>query len=205
MNIHSSLIGELKDKEYRDAYVASQIAIGLPFQVRALRVSKGWTQEQLAERAGMSQPRIAEIEKPGKRRFNLETLLRIASAHDVGLEVRFAPFGQIIAHDESFDPDSFTVPTFEEELAAAEQKKQADIERQESTKIAAERLSHFYPSAGVSRRGSNVFVAPTGQINPDFTRGLSIAVSNQKAKQAVPAFQIPGTQRQWSEKLTGTR
>jgi transcriptional regulator with XRE-family HTH domain len=131
VNTHSSLIAELKSKEYRDAYVASQIAIGLPFQARQLRIQKGWTQEELAERAGMSQPRIAEIEKPSKRRFNLETLLRIASAHDVGLEVRFVPLGQIVEHDESFDPDSFHIPTFDEELAAAEERERADADIEE--------------------------------------------------------------------------
>jgi transcriptional regulator with XRE-family HTH domain len=120
VNIYSSLIAELRDKEYRDSYVASQIRIGLPFQVRALRLSKQLTQGELAERAEMTQPRIAEIEKAGKRSFNLETLLRIASALDVGLEVRFVPISEIIDHDESFDPDNFSIPTFEQELRRAE-------------------------------------------------------------------------------------
>ena len=119
MNIHSSLVAELIDKEYRDAYVASQIRIGLPFQIRALRKAKGWTQDQLAEYAGMSQPRIAEIEKPGERSLNLATLLRVASAFDVGLAVNFVPFSEVIDRDESFDPDNHFVPSFEAELAAA--------------------------------------------------------------------------------------
>lgn len=120
MNIHSSLIAELRDKAYRDAYVASQINIGLPFQARALRHARKWTQEELAERAGMSQPRIAEIERPNKRRFNLETLLRIASAFDVGLQVRFVPLTDIIRDDEAFNPDAFDAKPFAKELEEAE-------------------------------------------------------------------------------------
>lgn len=124
MNIHSSLITELRDKTYRDAYVASQIRIGLPFQIRALRKAKDWTQEKLAESAGMAQPRIAEIEKPGERRLNLDTLLRLAAAFDVGLDVRFVPFGTLIERNEAFDPDSFTVKSFNEELREEEAKEQ---------------------------------------------------------------------------------
>ncbi len=116
MNIHSSLIAELRDKAYRAAYVASQIKIGLPFQTRALRQSKGWTQSQLADVAGMTQPRIAEIEKPGRRCLNIETLLRLASAFDIGLEVRFVPFSELINHSEAFDPDTFSVKPFSDEL-----------------------------------------------------------------------------------------
>jgi transcriptional regulator with XRE-family HTH domain len=112
------LTNELRDKAYRDAYVESQIRIGLPFQVRALRQARGWKQDGLADRAQMTQPRIAEIERPGQRRLTLETLLRIASAFDVGLEVRFVPFSVLIRHSESFRPDNFIVESFENELQA---------------------------------------------------------------------------------------
>jgi len=121
VNIHSSLIAELRDKTYRDAYVASQIRIGLPFQIRALRKAKDWTQDRLAEYAGMAQPRIAEIEKPGERRLNLDTLLRLAAAFDVALEVRFVLFSELIDRSEAFDPNDFTVKSFNEELSDAEQ------------------------------------------------------------------------------------
>lgn len=115
MNTQSSLVAELREKEYRDAYVASQIRIGLPFQVRALRKSRDWTQAELGEAAGMAQSRVAEIER-GKRSLNLETLQRLASAFDVALDVRFVPFGELIDRTERFDPDRFTVPAFDAEL-----------------------------------------------------------------------------------------
>jgi transcriptional regulator with XRE-family HTH domain len=122
VNIRSSLTTELRNKKYRDGYVASQIAIGLPFQIRALRRSRGWTQAQLAEAAGMSQPRIAEIERAGRRRFNIDTLLRIASAFDVGLEVGFAPFGAVVDRAERFDPDAFDVASFDDDVHEAERR-----------------------------------------------------------------------------------
>jgi len=118
MNINSSLINELKQKEYRDAYAAAQIRIVLPFHIRALRMQRGWSQMELARRAGMAQPRIAEIEKPGARRLNIETLLRIAIAFDVGLQVRFMPFSELVEWAESFSPDASSITSFDNEIAA---------------------------------------------------------------------------------------
>ena len=119
MNINSPLVTELRDKTYRDAYVQSQIRTMLPFQLRSLRTSKGFSQEYVAERAGMAQPRISDLERPTGRMPNLETLCRIVSALDVALEVRFVPFSELIRNSEGFDPDNFSVKTFEEEIQKA--------------------------------------------------------------------------------------
>ena len=116
MNTQSSLAGELRDKAYRDAFVAAQLRIGLPLQCRALRESREWTQPQLAQAAGMSQPRISEMERPGERKPNLETLLRLASAFDVALQVRFVPFSRLVDDDDSVDLDNFEVSSFEEDM-----------------------------------------------------------------------------------------
>ncbi|MFZ0337136.1 MAG: helix-turn-helix transcriptional regulator, partial [Terracidiphilus sp.] len=110
---------EMREKEYRDGYVAAQISLGLPTKIRGLRMERKWTQGELARRAKMAQPRISEIETPGERKLNLDTLQRIASAFDVGLEVDFVPFGELISRSERFDPDSFSVQSFGPELAAA--------------------------------------------------------------------------------------
>jgi transcriptional regulator with XRE-family HTH domain len=117
VNTKSSLIAELKDKEYRDAFVASQIRIGLPLQCRALRESRELTQPALAAAAGMTQPQISEIERPGERRLNIETLLRLASAYDVALQVRFVPFSQLIHDDDDIDLEHLEIAPFEEDLA----------------------------------------------------------------------------------------
>ena len=121
INIHSSLVNELRDKDYRDAYAASLIRIGVPMQIRALRKSRGLSQPELARLADMAQPRICEIEKPGERRPNLETLLRLANALDVGLQVRFVPFDQLIHDDEAEDLDNLSIKTFDEIVKEAEE------------------------------------------------------------------------------------
>jgi len=106
----------LKNKKYRDAFVASQISVNLPFQIRALREQRGWKQSILAAKSDMLQPRISAMESPGAAKFNLETLRRIASAFDVALVVRFVPFSELVDWSEQFNPDTFKIPDFEHDL-----------------------------------------------------------------------------------------
>jgi transcriptional regulator with XRE-family HTH domain len=120
VNTKSSLANQLRDKEYRDAFVASQLRIGLPMQCRALRESREWTQPQLAQVAAMSQPRISEMERSGERKPNLETLLRLASAFDVALQVRFVPFSTFVDDEDSFDYDTHYIKPFAEDMAQLE-------------------------------------------------------------------------------------
>ena len=111
----SKLVSKLRDTEYRKAYIASQINIGIPYQLRALMKSRGWTQEQLAEQAGMLQPRISAMLSPGKTQPNIKTLRRLAEAFDCGLMVRFVPFSELVMRSERFDPESFSVKSFQQE------------------------------------------------------------------------------------------
>ncbi len=115
-----SRIARLKDKAYRDAFVASQISVGLPFQIPSLREKRNMKQADLAQKTGMLQPRISAMESPGGAKFTLETLRRIASAFDVALIVRFAPFSEILGWSERFQPDEFSVPSFEEDFASGQ-------------------------------------------------------------------------------------
>lgn len=90
------LKAELKDKEYRDAFVSEHITTGIPFQIRALRKQRGWTQKELAVRTGMRQERISVAENPNYSRFNLKTLKKIAASFDVALIVRFVPISELV-------------------------------------------------------------------------------------------------------------
>ncbi len=92
------LLEELKDKEYRDAYVSSMVDVGVAFQIKALREHKPWTQEEMANQAHMKQPRIHELEDPSKSP-NLKTLKRLANAFDVGLIVRFVPISELVKYE----------------------------------------------------------------------------------------------------------
>lgn len=54
--------------------------------VKLWREHLGWTQQELADRAGISKPYLSQIET-GKRQGTVETLSAIARALDVPLEV----------------------------------------------------------------------------------------------------------------------
>jgi transcriptional regulator with XRE-family HTH domain len=115
MNTRSCQDEEMKDEGYRHGMVNAQIEIDLPFQIRALRKQRGWTQPELAAKTGMKQPRISNMEKPGVTRFSLETLRRLAEAFDVALVVRFAPFSELLNWSQRFSPDDFAVQSFGDE------------------------------------------------------------------------------------------
>lgn len=83
-------------KENRDAWAASHLGTSLAAQILSLREARGWTQKELAERAGMAQSRISVLEDPDYEKFSLSTLKRIASAFDVVFVGRFVTFGEML-------------------------------------------------------------------------------------------------------------
>ena len=106
-----------KSKAHRDAFVASQINVGLPFQIRALRKQRSLNQQELATMAGMLQPRISAMEQVGGGQLNLDTLRKLAAALDVGLLVKFVAFSELIKWSNDFSPDDFSVHSFDQEIA----------------------------------------------------------------------------------------
>ena len=68
------------------------VAAPIGTQIRELRVAKGWTLQDLADRAGTSAPTIHRYEG-GWDRFEIGTLRKIAAALDARLHVRLVPAG----------------------------------------------------------------------------------------------------------------
>jgi transcriptional regulator with XRE-family HTH domain len=61
-------------------------------RVGELRTAKGWTQEQLAQRAGVSRVTISRIESDENRRIDYDVLEKLADALEVDA-------GFLIVHD----------------------------------------------------------------------------------------------------------
>lgn len=85
-----------KDEEFARAWALEVPKIALAVNVSKLRFERGLTQQQLAEAAGMRQPRIADIER-GDGNPRLETLTRIANALRVDVAV-------LLRRDDDDDP-----------------------------------------------------------------------------------------------------
>ena len=107
------IVESLRDKDYRDLYVAEHIRQGIAFQIRMMREDRGWTQSDLGERMGMAQETISQLEDPDYGRLTLRTLKRLGSAFDVAPIVRFAPFSHLVDWIVSLSSDRLVVPSFE--------------------------------------------------------------------------------------------
>lgn len=82
---HEELLREFQeDAAFAAAWAVERPKAHLAANVLRFRDARGWTQQELARRAQMRQPRIAEIER-GDANPTLETISRIA--HALGLSV----------------------------------------------------------------------------------------------------------------------
>ena len=80
---------QLIDPVFRAEYEALEAEFALIRQLIDLRIRRGLSQRQLAERAGMKQPSIARLESG--RVASLKTLRRVADALDADVQVTIVP------------------------------------------------------------------------------------------------------------------
>lgn len=92
MSDHSRLVpGDyLDDPEIRAGYDEARRAIELGAMVRKLRLDAGLSQEELAQRAGMTQPALSRLERGGGIP-TIAVLDRIAAALHATLKVSITP------------------------------------------------------------------------------------------------------------------
>jgi ribosome-binding protein aMBF1 (putative translation factor) len=80
--------GFLADPEVQQAYLDLEPRYAVVRQLIELREQHGWSQRELAERAGMKQPQLARLET-GQVEPKLDTLQRLAKAMGSRLTIRF--------------------------------------------------------------------------------------------------------------------
>jgi transcriptional regulator with XRE-family HTH domain len=114
-------LAKLKRKAYRDAYVEEHVKTSLPFQIRTLREQREWSQRDLGEKTGMRQNAVSRLEKPDYGSLNVNTLLRLASAFDVALLIKFVPFRKLLDEFSDLSTKALEVSSFEQELPELEQ------------------------------------------------------------------------------------
>src|SRR5438552_12353110 len=99
----------IADRNYRADYIRAKLEVLIPSQLRALRLRQDKTQPELAQMADMKQSRISAMETPGKVNFNLDTLVRMAATHNVGMTVKFVPFSEMLSWENEYSQDTFNV------------------------------------------------------------------------------------------------
>jgi transcriptional regulator with XRE-family HTH domain len=103
-------------KEYREAFVAEAIQSRITGQIAALRDRAGWDYKAFAEKLNKKLSWTYRLEDPNLPPPTISTLLDVAAAFDIGLDVRFCRFSELLHDVSSLSPESFAVPRFDEEL-----------------------------------------------------------------------------------------
>ncbi|MDE2106229.1 MAG: helix-turn-helix transcriptional regulator [Patescibacteria group bacterium] len=111
----SAVRDELPNKEFRENYVAENVRRGVAYQIRALREARGWSPAEFARQAGLPQSNISRWENPTYGKFNLSTLIEIASIFDVALSVRFVGFEELLVSLSDLRPQTLAVPSYHQE------------------------------------------------------------------------------------------
>jgi len=116
-SVRKQLLDSFKaGREYRSAFVEEKVRTSLAVQIKAIREQRGWTQPDLARELRKSQSWVSRLEDPNQTSPTIPSLLRVAEAFGVDLEIRFGRFSELLDRLGAMTPVSFEVPSFEEEL-----------------------------------------------------------------------------------------
>ena len=117
LNPRERLLNDLRDAEYRRAFVEGHATSTVAFQLRMLRKERNWEQRDVADRLGNDklQPMISRYENPDYGRYSITSLLELAAVFDVALIVRFAPFSELVKWDWSSNPATLCPSSFDKD------------------------------------------------------------------------------------------
>jgi transcriptional regulator with XRE-family HTH domain len=105
---------KLRDKAYREQMVAEQAKRAIPFQIRALLASRGYSQKELAARAGLHQGAVSRAADLDYGNLTLNTIVRLAAGFDVAFVGEFVPFSRFVDYMNRL-PALGDVASFEDE------------------------------------------------------------------------------------------
>lgn len=124
--IRTQLWEKMRNKPYRDTFIAAHLSTNIAAQIQTIREQRGWTKKQLAQNAGMSPSRIMVMEDPSYEKFTLTTLKRLASAFDVALIARFTPFSDLVDWVAELSPEKLETSEFKKDTLSHLSKRPAD-------------------------------------------------------------------------------
>jgi transcriptional regulator with XRE-family HTH domain len=104
------------DKQYRCGFVEEAIRSRITAQIKTMREQQDWGYKRFAEEIGKKVSWAYRLEDPNAAPPTIPTLLRVAEAFDIGLDVRFRPFSELLEDITTLGAESFSTYSFEEEL-----------------------------------------------------------------------------------------
>jgi transcriptional regulator with XRE-family HTH domain len=114
------LLEKLSNREYRAAYAEESVKTSLPFQIKAIREERNWSQQILGKKVNMKQNAISRLESAEYGNLNINTLLRLADTFDCGLLVKFVPFSRLLEEFEDVSPTALSVQPFADDCERLE-------------------------------------------------------------------------------------
>ena len=119
-SVKRELLESLKDREFRGAFKEENVYTGICFQIRALREQREKSQKELGRMVepNMAPERISILEDPNaETKPTVTTLLRLADAFDVGLDIRFVPFATVLDRSVHTDTKDLEVVDIRQRIA----------------------------------------------------------------------------------------
>jgi transcriptional regulator with XRE-family HTH domain len=87
---------DIQNNEDRHNYMIKRLRMDIAYQVRLIRLQRGLSQDQLAEKCHTEQPAIAVVENWNAPFPSVNTLKRIAEALDCALIVRLDNWNKVV-------------------------------------------------------------------------------------------------------------
>lgn len=97
--------------------MAEHVRRGIAYQIRALRDQAGMAQGTLAAQLKKPQSVVSRFEDPKYGKVTVQTLLEVAKAFDVAVQVRFVSFSQFLRDNEDRTSMAMRVDSFLDDIA----------------------------------------------------------------------------------------
>jgi transcriptional regulator with XRE-family HTH domain len=152
--------------EYRQAFVEEAIRTRITAQIHALRMANQLDYKQFADKLGKKVAWAYRLEDPNQAPPTIPTLLQIAGALDIAVDVRFLRFSELLNDVISLDETSFFVPSFEAEMKADAFAKAPRVKKNPRRRKPALEAADAPESMPSSPNGQNKLVPIDGSHNP---------------------------------------
>lgn len=168
-------------KEYRHAFIEESIRARLTAQIRSIREDQyHWDYKEFAEKLGKKPSWVYRLEDPNAPTPTVATLLRVADALDVALDVRFVPFSKVVDDVTTLGPHSFSVVPCEDDPGLLERKEpqsalSPDMAQALRLSAAASTQSGYFADVG-SFAHLPKSTQREGLLDTDLSRSLGAAV-----------------------------
>lgn len=113
------LLSEFADKAYAHSYMHTHLLERLAAQIYATRANRELSQVELAKLSKIPQAKLSKLECAEVESFTLATLLKLAKALDVAVNVEFEPFSCVARRADAMDSVNFAVPSRAADLTCA--------------------------------------------------------------------------------------